>query len=259
MRALGDQRGFYDARYRAGYMEGFSDLYEACRVHTVEWALARLAERRQPHAVLDYGCGGGRYIDVLTGRFPAAQVVGSDISSVALQLARERNPDADYVLMRNERVDLPASSFDLILTVEVLEHVADVRAATRELGRLLAPGGVLVATTPCANAGSPEWLWNVARRGIQRSPDGYRRFATDEPGHLRRLTSTELARLLDDAGARVQRSYYRGQLFTPLAMLPLARRLPLRHRVSLGLLDWRFARWAPNGSTMLVIATSTKI
>jgi SAM-dependent methyltransferase len=246
---------FYDERYARGYMEGFLDPYEACRVVTVRETLGTLTP--EPGRVLDYGCGQGRYLDVVRERFPRARLAGCDVSQVALEQARARMPEAEYVAMSDERVALPDGSFDLIVSVEVLEHVGDVELATRELGRLLAPGGRLVLTTPCANPGSLEWLLNRRRGGLQRTPDGYGRFATDEPGHLRRLTSRDLRVLLGRAGLVVDRIDFRAQLFAALMIrVPgrVARLMGRRGMIALGLLDWRLFRRLPNGATMLVTA-----
>jgi SAM-dependent methyltransferase len=250
-----DQAGFYDDRYEQGYMQDFVDPYEACRVVTIRDTLQRLPTA--PGRVLDYGCGEGRYLDVVREQFPHAQLVGCDVSNVALDHAGHRRPWADYVRMEDERAPLPDGSFDLVLSVEVLEHVADVELATRELSRLLAPGGRLVLTTPCANPGSLEWVINRLRGGLQQTSDGYGRFATDEPGHLRRLTSRDLRVLLQRAGLVVDRVDFRAQLFAALmARTPgrVARAVGSRAMVRLGLLDWwLFRRW-PNAATMLVVA-----
>jgi SAM-dependent methyltransferase len=253
--AKADQHGFYDDRYAHGYMEGFLDPYEACRVVTVRDVLRTLPAA--PERVLDYGCGQGRYLDVVRERFPNARLSGSDVSEVALEHARRRRPWAEYVAMEDERVPLPDGAFDLVVSVEVLEHVADVERATSELGRLLAPGGRLVLTTPCANPGSLEWLLNRRRGGLQRTADGYGRFATDEPGHLRRLTSRDLRVLLARAGLVVDRVDFRAQLFAALMIrIPgrIARLMGRRGMVAFGLLDWRLFRRLPNGATMLVSA-----
>ncbi len=245
---------FYDERYTRGYMQDFSDLYEACRVVTVRETLAGLPGT--PRRILDYGCGQGRYIDVVRERFPTAPLVGSDISRVALGNARGRHPDASFLLMDDERVPESDGAFDLIVSVEVLEHVTDADAATREFGRLLAPGGTLVATTPCANPLSLEWWLNRRAGSLQTSTDGFGRFGTDEPGHLRRLTSRDLRVLLSRAGLVVERIDFRAHLFTTLvAHLPtrIGRRLP-RAAASIALLDWRLFRQLPNGATMLVVA-----
>lgn len=244
----------YDQRYKRGYMEDFQDLYEACRVVTVRETLARL--RCEPRRVLDYGCGQGRYLDLLRERFPTASLVGSDISRVALDSAQSRYPEAEFLLMDDERVSVDNGAFDLILSVEVLEHVAHVDAAAREFGRLLAPRGVLVVTTPCANPGSLEWFLNRRSGGLQASGDGFGRFATDEPGHLRRLTSRDLRVLLARAGLVVDRVEFRAHLFTTL-MARLPNRIARQVRaaaVAVALLDWRLMRRLPNGATMVATA-----
>jgi SAM-dependent methyltransferase len=228
-RAVADQRSYYDEHYERGYMQDFSHLYEACRVATVRETLNRVGD--PPRRVLDYGCGEGRYLDLIRERFPNAALVGSDISDVALEHAERRHPDAEWVLMDDERVRAPDAGFDLIVSVEVLEHVANVELATNELGRLLAPGGVLILTTPCANPGSLEWLFNRLRGGLEHTADGFGRFATDPPEHLRRLTSRDLRVLLARAGVSVDRVDFRAHLFTMvMARLParVAQRLSPR-------------------------------
>jgi SAM-dependent methyltransferase len=250
-----DQAAFYDARYDRGYMGDFFEPYEACRLVTVQETLRRIDAR--PARILDYGCGQGRYLGVLAERFPQARLAGCDVSEVGLEQARASHPDAQLTPMADERVPLADGSFDLILSVEVLEHVADAGLATRELARLLAPGGHLVVTTPCANPGSFEWILNRLRGGLQATPDGYGRFATDEPGHLRRLTSRDLRVLLSRAGLTVQRVDFRAHLFSALMVrLPrrVSRLIGARMTIVLGLLDWRLFKRLPNAATMVVVA-----
>src|SRR5258706_16078963 len=86
--AFENPKAFYDARYGTGYMEDFSDLYEQCRVLTIEDVLQKLKQKGiSPTKVLDYGCGQGRYMEVIKAFFPAASVAGADISHVALKVA----------------------------------------------------------------------------------------------------------------------------------------------------------------------------
>lgn len=95
--------------------------------------------------VLDLGCGDGQ-----TGSHLAAQCharyVGLDISAVALAEAR----DHGHSVVRADPVHLPFpdNAFDGALAVEVLEHLFLPAEAARELLRVLAPGAVLLATTP---------------------------------------------------------------------------------------------------------------
>ena len=248
------QKEFYDARYETGYMRDFVHVYEATRLRQVSAVLRRLARAGvRPESILDYGCGEGRWFDVLGETFPGAQLGGADISARGLDIAHRDHPDARLVLMDDERVPLEDGSQDLVLSVEVLEHVADVARATAEIGRLLRPGGIAVVTTPCANPLSLEWTVNRLRGGLEPTPDGYGRFATDEPGHLRRLRSRDLDVLLSAAGMQTERTYFGAHGFTILMAWLRGVRFS-RVRAAIGMLDWWLLRRAPNGATVVTIA-----
>jgi SAM-dependent methyltransferase len=85
--------------------------------------------------ILDYGCADSPYRSALS---KTMEYVGADLTG---------NPAADVLLNKNGSVPLPASSFDVVLSTQVLEHVADPRAYVAECFRLLRPEGTLVLTT----------------------------------------------------------------------------------------------------------------
>jgi SAM-dependent methyltransferase len=156
--------------------------------------------------------------------------------------------------MASESAPWPDASFDFLISIEVLEHVADVHRATREIGRLLKPGGMALITTPCANRYSFEWLAQKMSGGLQPSHDGFGRFSSDEPGHLRRLNDGHMRTLLGTAGVQAQRFYHRTHFFGSVAEMPLVRRLPQRVRAKIAMMDWHLFKHLPNGATMLVVA-----
>lgn len=254
--ALKDPKEFYNARYRAGYMQDFTDVFEACRLHTVRSILRQLKGRgAAPAAILDYGCGEGRYLGVLEEYWPDATIFGCDISEVGLQIAAERYAGVQLLAMADEAVPLPDASVDLITCVEVIEHVQSAERAAREMARLLRFGGALLLTTPCANKYSLEWFVNRLRGGLQPSPDGYGRFATDEPAHLRRLTDLHLRGLFEPHAVRIHSILHRAHLFTTLVWRfeQMLRFAPARLRLQIALLDWRMLRHLPNGATMVAL------
>jgi 2-polyprenyl-3-methyl-5-hydroxy-6-metoxy-1,4-benzoquinol methylase len=250
--AINNQKKYYDDRFVAGYMEGFEyDVYERCRLYTVRKTLRMVGS---PTRILDYGCGQGRYISELRKLFPQANICGCDISDVGLKIAQSNNLDATLIRMNDETVDCPSKTFDLVISIEVLEHVGDSRKAVKEISRVLKPGGIALITTPCANRYSLEWLRNWMSGGLQPSHDGFGRFATDEPGHLRRLTSNAMNEMFLASGAELRAIYYRSHFFTTLVEQRTIRRLisqPLRARFAL--LDWHFFKYLPNGATMLAL------
>lgn len=99
--------------------------------------------------VLDAACGEG-YGSALVA-VAADSVLGLDVSAQAIAHARARYGMPN---LRFEQADvtaldhLPAASFDLILSFETLEHLLAQEAMLRGFRRLLAPGGVLLVSTP---------------------------------------------------------------------------------------------------------------
>jgi arsenite methyltransferase len=98
--------------------------------------------------VLDAGCGPGFYVAEILGRVgPEGSVVGVDASAPMLGLAAKRCEGHDNVSFHEGDVTaLPVSDadFDRVLSVQVLEYVADIPAALAELLRVLRPGGRVV-------------------------------------------------------------------------------------------------------------------
>ena len=100
--------------------------------------------------VLDAACGEG-YGSALLARF-ATSVVGVDLAQQAVEHARGRY--GDRANLRFEQGDataldgLPAASFDLIVSFETLEHVEAQERMLDGFRRMLAPGGLLILSSP---------------------------------------------------------------------------------------------------------------
>jgi 2-polyprenyl-3-methyl-5-hydroxy-6-metoxy-1,4-benzoquinol methylase len=101
---------------------------------------------------LDFGCGVGRLSAALAEHF--AEVVGVDISAEMVRLARGFNERDNLRFQVNGHADLTAfedESFDLVLSLAVLQHVSDpaaIRSYIREFARVARPGGVIVFQLP---------------------------------------------------------------------------------------------------------------
>lgn len=252
--ALNAQKQFYNSRFEAGYMQDFFDLYESCRLIAMQAILKQVkASGFNPSTALDYGCGEGRYIELLNKFFPETSIYGCDISDTALQIAQTKYPSGKYISMSDETVDYADSSMDLIISIEVLEHVSNVEKSIQEIGRLLKPEGMVIISTPCANKYSFEWLQNRLSGGLQPSFDGYGRFATDEPAHLRRLNDAHLKSLCSQAGIDIYKIYHRAHLFETLVPKGRTFRLMPKICVGLGMLDWYLFKDFSNGSTMIAL------
>jgi SAM-dependent methyltransferase len=92
------------------------------------------------------GCGTNQAV-ITALRFPAADVLGTDLSEPALELAREtaRQVGAGNVTLRRESIAESGAreTFDYVLCTGVLHHVAEPEGALRRLAEALRPAGVI--------------------------------------------------------------------------------------------------------------------
>jgi ubiquinone/menaquinone biosynthesis C-methylase UbiE len=106
-----------------------------------------LSGRAEPEAILDFGTGIGNSIPHLAKLFPAAKLVGLDVSQKSLDIAERRFAGmADYVRYDGTRAPFEDQSFDLVFSACVFHHIdgSEHRAIFSELKRLLRPGGAMV-------------------------------------------------------------------------------------------------------------------
>ncbi len=109
-------------------------------------------ERPKPFAglrILDIGCGGGLLSEPMARL--GAEVVGADAAERNIPVARihaERMElEIDYRHTTAEALAEAGETFDAVLNMEVVEHVADPQAYLDACSRLLKPGGVMICST----------------------------------------------------------------------------------------------------------------
>ena len=152
---------------------------------------APLAGRR----ALDMGCGAGLLAEPLARLGAAVTAVDAAEESVAVARAHagRRGLSIDYRVGGTDAV--AGEAFDLVCSLEVVEHVADPAAFVAALAAAVAPGGLLVMSTPNRTFWSRVALVEGAERlgAIPRGTHDWDRF----------LTPAELTAMLEDAGMRV--------------------------------------------------------
>lgn len=120
--------------------------FEDERTRAARDLLARVGLER-PRLVYDLGCGPGNSAELLTRRFPEADIVGIDTSEAMLAHARIRAPAARFV--RGDIAEWePEEPPDLIFANAALQFVADHHQLFPRLMRMLPRGGVLAAQMP---------------------------------------------------------------------------------------------------------------
>lgn len=152
-------------------------------------------------AILDAGCGSGRMLEELA-RYGRVSGIELDAQAAQLAAARQRG---EVRTGRVEELPWPDSSFDLITSLDVIEHTADDRLALAELRRVTKAGGWLLVTVPAYQTLFS--LHDVANH------------------HYRRYNRATLARPAGAAGWRVCRlTYFNSLLLAPAAAVRLAQR-----------------------------------
>lgn len=99
--------------------------------------------------LLDIGCGGGLLCEPMTRL--GAEVVGADASQKNIHTAgvhaMEMDLDIDYRCVTAEALAQQGETFDIVLNMEVVEHVADVDLFVTSCASMIRPGGVMIMAT----------------------------------------------------------------------------------------------------------------
>lgn len=116
-------------------------------IATYDFARPQIAGGR----VLDFGCGTGYGASRISGE--CREIIGVDISADAIAIATERYDARNLQFKQIGRVEdgpipFATSSFDAVLSFQVIEHIAEPRVYLREIVRVLRPGGVAIIATP---------------------------------------------------------------------------------------------------------------
>lgn len=119
-----------------------------------EWA----ATHPGPASILDAGMGFGQYSYLLARLSPSYQVLGVDVKEDQVADCNQFFANAGLTNARFETADLEKfvaqDPFDLILSVDVMEHIPDDNAVFSNFYRALRPGGLVIISTPSDQGGS---------------------------------------------------------------------------------------------------------
>ncbi len=146
-------------------------------------------------AALDIGCGAGLVCEPLARLGAAVTGVDAAAENVAAASAHAEAVGLDIRYMAGEVAGLDIGTFDLVTSVEVIEHVADKPAFLRDVAARLAPDGLLVMSTPNRTAASRVLLVGAAE-AVGYVPKGTHHWEDF-------ITPDEFEALLNDAGLTV--------------------------------------------------------
>lgn len=141
--------------------------------------------------VVDVGCGYGWLLDNFT---TASRLCGSDISEHAIAVAKNRHADREYQqadLLEGPPFD---GTFDIVLAVNLIEHLTDPAAGVESIRALCHPGSIVLVHLPVVDNALGKWIYD-------------RTYASD-PTHIYRPTGRQVRTLFEDTGFHSLRDSY---------------------------------------------------
>jgi len=211
--------------------------------------------------ILDYGAGTGLHLELWKILFSKSDIFLTDISEVGRSKCLSFNKDFQgrYKLIKNNRSEFESEKFDLVLSVEVMEHASDLSSYLRDIFRLLKPGGIFIWTTPCGNSLSIEHIYSLLTKQIIKTNEGYIKWKWEDPTHVRRLKSSEIEKELILSGFDKIKFRFRAHIFSFLCTYCPPRHLFQNIRNKIMKMDYKLFRLLPNGASMVGVAHKPKL
>lgn len=173
------------------------------RRRIVQAVLKRVANLGPNARVLDAGCGTGGNLELLS---QFGDVIGMDVNNEALEIARGKKFAPVVKGRLPDAMPFPKDHFDLIVLLDVLEHLDDDRRVVESVVRVLKPGGFLLLTVPAF-----QFLWSGHDKAHH---------------HQRRYRKPEIATTLEKAGLSVRYiSYFNTWLFPLVLFIRMGKKL----------------------------------
>ena len=137
---------YYEVEGQDRYVEQqtFYETFHEARVRV----LGRVFRKYIPPGSRVIDVGSGYSMFYMVSREWPHEMTCCDVDTAAMEKMRGLKPEWNWVIANALELPFEDASFDAVFAGEIIEHVPDPRAALREWGRLLSPGGVLILSTP---------------------------------------------------------------------------------------------------------------
>lgn len=154
--------------------------------------------------VFEIGCGNGEFADFLSKL--GHEACGTDLSPEGIAIARKAFPHNRYAVadVSDPRAESFGGGFDLVVSLEVIEHLTAPRDLLRYAARSMKPGGRLIVSTPYHG-----YLKNLALSLLGKW-DSHHAVHWDG-GHVKFFSVRTLAKMLEAEGFRVEGFHFAGR------------------------------------------------
>lgn len=167
--------------------------------NSIYWMIVKLISLHQLKGdVLDFGSGVGNLTRILLEHGSFSSITAIDMLERPDQLTESvRWISADL----NDEITISDQLFDLIVAAEIIEHLENPRFVTREIFRMLKPGGTVILTTPNNESLRSYIALHVRGHYVAFGDTCY-------PAHITALLKKDFLRILQEAGFADISFYY---------------------------------------------------
>lgn len=150
---------------------------------------------RNRNKVLDVGCASGWFISEIARHFPGYKFFGIDIYEKAIKQAENYYPEIFFLCADAHHLPFSDKFFDIVICVNVLEHVLDPQQILKEMKRVVKPKGMVIVGMDSENLlFSLAWyLWKKFNGKVWKD------------AHLHKLKPQDLERLFLKTGLKIQK------------------------------------------------------
>ena len=142
-------------------------------------------------SVIDIGCGYGWLLDYFDS---AQRVCGSDISEHAIEVAKKRSPNREFKVADIQNGVAFEDKFDLVLAINVIEHLPNPEAGIKGICEALKPGGIALVHLPTINNALNKWE--------------YKHLYDSDSTHIYRPKGSEIRRMFEENGLATLRDSF---------------------------------------------------
>jgi malonyl-CoA O-methyltransferase len=125
----------------AAFFDQHVDMFPADILETDGRYQAIANEVKDGNKIIETGCGKGRFLKMLQKQYHHCSLTGADISEKMLDCVPF---GIERVLANTENLSCESNYYDVVFSVEAIEHSVNVRAAVEELARICKPNGKII-------------------------------------------------------------------------------------------------------------------
>jgi len=154
----------------------------------VTWFPEEIFKKYAKGKILDIGCGIGKHLSSIKN---FEEKYGVDPSELAIKKSRESFPDCKFIVGSSYNLPFKENFFDLVYSIDVIEHLKFPEKMLAEVKRVLKPNGILIIQTPNYPIKRLYDLINWL------NPKSWRKSWKDDPTHISKYSYFKLKKTLN--------------------------------------------------------------